>query len=127
MSKDTIASLRYLDFGDMTTENSNVRFVPGTPEIIHDASKADNDFSLDRQGFQWVYRPTAMSPEDFRNNVRLSTVYHSEVRDLLKGLTKADHIWIFSSRVGRSGSLVRTSAHPSRAGVLLPTAPIDRH
>ena len=140
MSRDAVASLSYLDLGARTTtrgahdvlyqdfasKTSNVSFVAGTPEVIRDASRADDEFSLDSNGFQWVHRPTAMQHEDFCDDAKLTAIYHAEVGDLIKQLSNADHVWIFSSRVSDQALSTPKSADLGRVEVLPPAVPIDQ-
>lgn len=68
---------------------------PGEYNIVdvEIANGRDQDFSIDREGFQLVAQPSAVS--DFYDDLLISDIYEAEIKDLVRSVTGADQVHIF--------------------------------
>ncbi|MCO6416398.1 hypothetical protein JYK14_09485 [Siccirubricoccus sp. KC 17139] len=66
---------------------------------IHDARKAGEQFSLDRQGFAWLEAPTAIV--DFGDEAAIRETYYPESAEIIRRATGADRVFIFDHTVRR--------------------------
>lgn len=67
------------------------------PVVIHDARGRENEFSLDKSGFQFVKHPSA--EHDFTDEERIKNVYYKEAEELLKNVTGAKKVFIFDHTI----------------------------
>ncbi|WP_149535484.1 CmcJ/NvfI family oxidoreductase [Siccirubricoccus phaeus] len=67
--------------------------------VIHDARRAGEEFSLDRQGFAWINAPTAVV--DFGNEAEIRETYYPESEEIIRRATGADRVFIFDHTVRR--------------------------
>jgi hypothetical protein len=72
--------------------------------MIHNARDKKKLFDLDRAGFKLVQQATEV--DDFYDDAQIESVYHGEVKALLKEITGAARIEIFDD-TRRTGSLER--------------------
>jgi single-strand selective monofunctional uracil DNA glycosylase len=82
---------------------------------IHDARAVSGELSLDRNGFQLVAQPTAVT--DFFDAHQLSAVYYPEVERLVKQVSGAARVVVFDHTL-RSGDEGEQSARKIREPVL---------
>ncbi|RDX42379.1 hypothetical protein OH76DRAFT_112417 [Lentinus brumalis] len=69
------------------------------PAVIHDARGREDEFTLDKQGFQFVHWPS--SEKEFVDEEAIKTKYYAEVEALLKEATGAKRIFIFDHTIRR--------------------------
>ncbi|KAH9864713.1 hypothetical protein J1614_010649 [Plenodomus biglobosus] len=69
------------------------------PVTIHDVRGREEDFTLDKSGFQF-YRHTAQE-KDFIDDERIKTGYYTEIEQLLKDVTGASRVFVFDHTVRR--------------------------
>ncbi len=67
------------------------------PAVIHDARGREDEFTLDKQGFQFVHWPS--SEKEFVDEEAIKTKYYAEVEALLKEATGAKRIFIFDHTI----------------------------
>lgn len=58
-----------------------------SPVIVHDARSREDEFSLDKSGFQFVKHVS--TEREFTDDERIKNVYYKEVEELLKNVTGA--------------------------------------
>ena len=63
------------------------------PVVVHDARGREAEFSLDKNGFQFVNYPSA--EKEFDNDERIKEVYYPEVEKILKEVAGAKRVFIF--------------------------------
>jgi hypothetical protein len=76
---------------------------------IHDARALQPELGLERTGFVWVERPTAVA--DFGDAAQVEEVYLPESAELVKELTGADKVVVFG-QVQRDGALKLSPHRP---------------
>ena len=89
-------------YQDFANGKTNVAFelAPSSQKLFNARTCRDSDkFSFDEHGFRWLSDSTSLSHDDFGDKEKL-LVYHKEVAQLLKHVTGADCVNIYSSRVG---------------------------
>ena len=67
------------------------------PAVVHDVRGREAEFSLDKNGFQWVHWPSV--EKDFTDDKRIEEVYYSEVIELLKREAGAKRVFIFDHTI----------------------------
>lgn len=88
-------------YQDFAKRKGNVKFEPAPHEQrLFDARTCGpyETFSLDKCGFSWLNDPTSLSHDDFKDEKK-RMVYQREVAQLLKYVTGADCVSVYSSRV----------------------------
>lgn len=70
--------------------------------LITDVKSCDEDFTLDKNGFQYLMEPTSLKPEEASNRDFVKDNYYPEVVDTIKRITGA-------SSVSCESHLVRSS------------------
>ncbi|RDX50336.1 hypothetical protein OH76DRAFT_471304 [Lentinus brumalis] len=121
---DVSATLNYhAPLGDPTEEAYRYIYLtppPGKPEhnlgedqrpvVVHDARGREDEFSLDKNGFQFVRHASAEA--EFVDEERIKEVYYKEAEELLKSVTGAKRVLIFDHTIrrhaGKDGSIPRT-------------------
>ena len=63
------------------------------PALVHDVRGREAEFSLDKNGFQFVNYPSA--EKEFDNDERIKEVYYPEVEKILKEVAGAKRVFIF--------------------------------
>ena len=61
---------------------------------VADVRGHESEFSLDKQGFQWVHWPPALSK--WNNDEEIQRVYYPDMEALLKKVTGASHAYAFN-------------------------------
>lgn len=64
------------------------------PTKVRDVRGFEADFSLDKQGFQWVQWPAALNTWD--DDAEIERVYYPDMESLLKKVTGASHAYVFN-------------------------------
>lgn len=64
---------------------------------VHDARGRENEFSLDKSGFQFVKYPSV--EKEFDDDERIKAVYYPEVEALLKEVAGAKRVFIFDHTI----------------------------
>jgi hypothetical protein len=107
------AVIRYVDpeapiggINDVEREKSTFTLIPHRVRI-HDARAHKAELGLERTGFDWLERPTAVT--DFTDPDQVDQVYFPEAAALVKELTGADKVLVFGE-VQRDGAL-KASLH----------------
>lgn len=72
--------------------------------IITDMRSCDEDFNLDKNGFQWVHGETSLKREGFSDLDFVKEHYYPEVEDILKRITGASAVRCMSHIVRDSTS-----------------------
>jgi hypothetical protein len=77
---------------------SNVKLEPGPEETINDVRGRESEFTLERNGFQYLHAPTRI--EDFASKDALETDYLKECERLLRReVPGVDEVVFFDARV----------------------------
>jgi hypothetical protein len=104
VSKPRLEQPLYQDFATNGKTNVAFELAPSDQKLFNARTCGDSErFSFDEHGFCWLEEPTSLSHDDFENKEKL-LIYHEEVAELLKRVTEADYVSIYSS--GVSGSYV---------------------
>lgn len=61
---------------------------------VKDVRGSEQDFTLDKQGFTWVYAPTFQ--RSWEDDEEIKRVYYPEMESLLKKVTGASHAFVFN-------------------------------
>ncbi|KAI0706784.1 hypothetical protein C8T65DRAFT_740617 [Cerioporus squamosus] len=69
------------------------------PAVIHDVRGREDEFTLDKHGFQFVHWPS--SEKEFVDEEAIKSKYYPEVEALLKEATGAKRIFIFNHTIRR--------------------------
>ncbi|PCH36584.1 hypothetical protein WOLCODRAFT_140509 [Wolfiporia cocos MD-104 SS10] len=69
------------------------------PVVVHDARGREQEFSLDKTGFQFVKHVS--QEKEFDDEERIKTVYYKEVEELLKNTVGAKRVYIFDHTIRR--------------------------
>ena len=69
---------------------------------IEDIRGRENEFSLDKSGFQVVHAPSQTTYEDFNDEEKIKTKYYAEIEDILKKVTGAHKVVIFDHTIRRA-------------------------
>ena len=103
--KTLTSTLHYLKRGAEKPAYYRIDPPPGTPKwngeddmrevTIEDARGREAEFTLDRNGFQLVKAPTAMTHDDFYDPEVIKRVYYPEVEQLLKDKLGASRVFVF--------------------------------
>ena len=64
---------------------------------VHDARGRENEFGLDKSGFQFVNWPSV--EQDFTNDDRIKERYYPEVEEILKKVAGAKRVFIFDHTI----------------------------
>ena len=64
---------------------------------VHDARGREAEFSLDKNGFQFVHWPS--TEHAFTDPETIRTKYYTEVEELLKSVTGAKRVFIFDHTI----------------------------
>ncbi len=67
------------------------------PAVVHDVRGSESEFSLDKNGFQFVHWPSV--EKDFTNDDVIKEKYYPEVERILTEVTGAKRIHIFDHTV----------------------------
>ena len=67
------------------------------PVVVHDARGREDEFSLDKNGFQFVKYPSV--EKEFDDDERIQNVYYPEVEKLLKEVAGAKRVFIFDHTI----------------------------
>ncbi len=67
------------------------------PVVVHDARGREGEFSLDKNGFQFVQHASAEA--EFVDEERIKGVYYKEAEELLKSVTGAKRVLIFDHTI----------------------------
>ncbi|KAI0769891.1 hypothetical protein C8Q74DRAFT_1448614, partial [Fomes fomentarius] len=70
-----------------------------SPVVVHDARGREDEFSLDKSGFQFVKHLS--TEREFTDEERIKKVYYKEVEELLKNVTGAKKVIIFDHTIRR--------------------------
>ncbi|EJF59035.1 hypothetical protein DICSQDRAFT_65724 [Dichomitus squalens LYAD-421 SS1] len=70
------------------------------PAVVHDVRGREAEFSLDKNGFQWVHWPSVA--KDFVDDEVIKEKYYPEVERLLKEVAGAKRVFIFDHTIRRS-------------------------
>ncbi|KAI1783000.1 hypothetical protein LXA43DRAFT_373361 [Ganoderma leucocontextum] len=79
--------------------SSNVGSDP-QPAVVHDVRGREAEFSLDKNGFQFVRWPSV--EKDFTHDDGIKERYYPEVEQILKEVTGAKRVYIFDHTVRRN-------------------------
>ncbi|KAI0632412.1 hypothetical protein C8Q77DRAFT_1218795 [Trametes polyzona] len=69
------------------------------PVLVHDARGRESEFSLDKNGFQYVNWPSVES--EFDDEERIKEKYYPEVEEILKKVAGAKRVFIFDHTIRR--------------------------
>ncbi|PCH36564.1 hypothetical protein WOLCODRAFT_28657 [Wolfiporia cocos MD-104 SS10] len=69
------------------------------PVVVHDVRGREEEFSLDKTGFQFVKHVS--QEKEFDDEERIKTVYYKEVEELLKNTVGAKRVYIFDHTIRR--------------------------
>jgi len=83
------------------TEKTNIGADPH-PVVVHDARGHEADFSLDKNGFQYVKHVS--QEKDFLDDEKIKEVYYKEVEDILKKEAGAKRVFIFDHTIRRKSA-----------------------
>lgn len=107
--KDLTSTLFYLKRTAEKPAYYRIDPPPGVPKAsgiadphevrIEDARGRENEFTLDRNGFQLIKAPTAMTRTDFYSPDEIKRVYYPEVEQLLKDRLGASRVHVFDHNV----------------------------
>lgn len=78
------------------TEKNNIGLDPH-PVVVHDARGRESEFSLDKNGFQFVKHDS--QEKEFTDEERIKEVYYKEVEELLKKEAGAKKVFIFDHTI----------------------------
>ena len=67
------------------------------PAVVHDARGREAEFSLDKNGFQWVHWPSI--EKDFTDDEVIKEKYYPEVERILKEVAGGKRVYIFDHTV----------------------------
>ena len=67
------------------------------PVTIHDARGRENEFGLDKSGFQFVNWPSI--EHEFSSVDRIKEYYYPEIEKILKDITGAKRVFIFDHTI----------------------------
>ncbi|KAI0373735.1 hypothetical protein BV20DRAFT_937342 [Pilatotrama ljubarskyi] len=69
------------------------------PVLVHDARGHEDEFSLDKNGFQYVKWPSV--EKEFDDEERIKEKYYPEVEEILKKVAGAKRVYIFDHTIRR--------------------------
>ncbi|KAI1392452.1 uncharacterized protein F4822DRAFT_391100 [Hypoxylon trugodes] len=97
---------------------------PTSPHPIHitDVSGRENEYTLDKNGFQ--YHKHVAQEKDFADDEHIKAVYYPETEQLLKDVTGASKIFIFDHTIRRQPKDARAAANPDARRAL--RGPVNR-
>lgn len=78
------------------TDRTNIGADPHSV-TVHDARGREADFNLDKNGFQFVKRPSEV--KEFDDEERIKDVYYKEVEEILKKEAGAKRVFIFDHTI----------------------------
>ena len=124
------ATISYVDptapiggINDVEREKSSFTLIR-RPMTIRSARETPERFGIERTGFTWLNRPTAM--RDFADEAEVQSVYLPESAALVKELTGADLVLVFG-HIQRDGALkppsTPRSTTPTSTTMWRPSAP----
>lgn len=64
---------------------------------VHDARGRENEFGLDKSGFQFVHWPSVEN--EFDNEERIKAQYYPEIEEILKKVAGAKRVFIFDHTI----------------------------
>ena len=67
------------------------------PVVVHDMRGREKEYSLDKNGFQFVHWPS--TEHAFTDSETIKTKYYTEVEELLKSVTGAKRVFIFDHTI----------------------------
>ena len=67
------------------------------PALVHDVRGREAEFSLDKNGFQYVHWPSV--EKDFTDDEVIKAKYYPEVERILKQVTGAKRVYIFDHTI----------------------------
>ncbi|KAH8811008.1 hypothetical protein F5884DRAFT_672269 [Xylogone sp. PMI_703] len=91
----------------------NIGEYEDVPVAVHNARPSKEEYTLDNGGFTLVEHDSEVT--DFHSRQQLDDIYTSEIADLVKGLTGADDVVIYSPPVLRQTEAEIGSTHQPRA------------
>ena len=77
------------------------------PAVVHDVRGREAEFTLDKNGFQYVRWPSV--EKDFTDDDVIKTKYYPEVEQILKETTGAKRVFIFDHTIRCAHTLVHWS------------------
>ncbi|TBU47603.1 hypothetical protein BD309DRAFT_458686 [Dichomitus squalens] len=84
------------------------------PAVVHDARGREAEFSLDKNGFQWVHWPSV--EKDFVDDEVIKEKYYPEVERLLKEVAGAKRVFIFDHTIRRNPNSEQGQRDPKNRG-----------
>ncbi|RPD77498.1 hypothetical protein L226DRAFT_544110 [Lentinus tigrinus ALCF2SS1-7] len=128
----------YTPLGDPSEEAYRYIYLtppPGKPEhnlgddprpvVVHDARGREHEFSLDKNGFQFMRHASAET--EFVDEERIKTVYYKEAEELLKSVTGAKRVLVFDHTIRCvSGAWERGNMHGRYYRMLTERVHIDQ-
>ncbi|KAI0771220.1 hypothetical protein BD413DRAFT_476455 [Trametes elegans] len=89
---------QYVEQPPEGTPPTNIGLDPH-PVLVHDARGHEEDFSLDKNGFQYVKWPSV--EKEFDDDERIKEKYYPEVEEILKKVAGAKRVHIFDHTIRR--------------------------